>query len=241
MPGAFVQIPVPQHNKVEQTKPNKTSSYNASATKHLGPAEVRQQGSHLPREKGTVLVHSYPFNSSLSRPQNSERHRQTRHTLRTETQYEVSYQYTPGIRRVTTTTTYYIHIYINLYGQETCSQTPQKTEQQESQVHNMSEMKSVDSLKHSHSVFFHMGNCQAYHTSQGTVNWCHIHWPFAHLKANPAGATYIGHSAPIQLVLHLSSIHFPNFFFYNCSNSIPLRGQVTCISLSAPITCIKVN
>ena len=190
MPGAFVQIPVPQHNKVEQTKHNKTSSYNASATKLLGPAEVRQQGSHLPREKGTVLVHSYPFNSSLSRPHNSERHRQTRQTLRTVTQYEVSYQYTPGIRRVTTTTTYiYIYIYIH-ESIRTRNVFPNPTE----------------------SVFFHMGNCQACHTSQGTANWCHIHWPFEHLMAHPAGATSFGHSAPIQLVLHPSSIYFPNFF-----------------------------
>ena len=234
---------MPQHNKVEQTKPNKTNSHNASATKHLGPAEVRQQGSHLPREKGTVLVHSYPFNSSLSRPQNSERHRQTRQTLRTETQYEVSYQYTPGIRRVTTTTTYYIHIYINLYGQETCSQTPQKTEQQESQVHNMSEMKSVDSRNTRTLSFFTWGIVK-------------------HLKSHQAlstGATPIGHLQvfrPLRLVPDISVIQLhsagavtfihslPQFFisfFYNCSNSIPLRGQVTCISLSAPITCIKVN
>ena len=64
-------------------------------------------------------------------PRTVKRHRQTRQTLRTETQYEVSYQYTPGIRRVTTTTTYiyiYTYIYMNLYGQETCSQTPQKAD-----------------------------------------------------------------------------------------------------------------
>ena len=60
VPGPIVQIPVPQRNRVEQAKHNKTSRDYASATKLLGPAKVRQQGSHLPREKGTVLVHSYP-------------------------------------------------------------------------------------------------------------------------------------------------------------------------------------
>ena len=65
----------------------------------------------------------------------------------------------------------------------------------------------------------------AIRTSHGTPSWCHIFRPFS------------SHSAGAASIIHL----LPQFFFYNCSNSSPLRGQVTCISLSAPITCIKVN